>query len=186
MVGRTAHSIGVMAAGADYFADGIGIGIALLAYPLSRRHPRFHSVAALVNGGWLLFLSVLVVVSATLRLIHGTPSVHGLPVLLMSSIAMIFMVTATLILKVDLDEGFDDVHEKLSTRAVLLDTMADAVMAGGVAATGTVILIADGLNWLDPAVAIVIAVVIAFHSLRLLTEVSYALGRKTASVHSPQ
>jgi cobalt-zinc-cadmium efflux system protein len=176
-VGVTAHSIGVMAAGADYLADAAGIGIALVAFPLSRRYPRVHSIAAMVNGGWLLLLSALVVVAASSRLIEGTPSVNGLPVLIMSSIAMIFMIVAAFILKVDHDGDSEDVHETLSSRAVFLDTLADAASAAGVAITGGVILIAHGLYWLDPAVAIVIAAVIAFHAFRLLTDVSVALRR---------
>lgn len=176
-VGVTAHSIGVMAAGADYLADAAGIGIAIVAFPLSRRYPRVHSIAAMVNGGWLFLLSALVIVAASSRLIAGTPSVHGLPVLIMSSIAMIFMVVAAFILKVDRDGDSEDVHETLSSRAVFLDTLADAASAGGVAITGGVILVAHGLNWLDPTVAIVIAAVIAFHAFRLLTDVRVALRR---------
>jgi len=176
-VGITAHSVGVMAAGADYLADAVGIAIAIVAFPLSRRYPRVHSIAAMVNGGWLFILSAIVVVVATSRLIEGTPSVHGLPVLLMSTIAMIFMLVAAFILKVDLDDESEDVHEKLSSRAVFLDTLADAASAGGVAITGAVILLAHGLDWLDPTVALIIAVVIAFHALRLLTDVRVALRR---------
>jgi Co/Zn/Cd efflux system component len=166
-----------MAAGADYLADAAGIGIAIVAFPLSRRYPRVHSIAAMVNGGWLFLLSALVIVAASSRLIAGTPSVHGLPVLIMSSIAMIFMVVAAFILKVDRDGDSEDVHETLSSRAVFLDTLADAASAGGVAITGGVILVAHGLNWLDPTVAIVIAAVIAFHAFRLLTDVRVALRR---------
>jgi cobalt-zinc-cadmium efflux system protein len=176
-VGVTAHSIGVIAAGADYLADAVGIGVAVVAFPLSHRYPRAHSIAAMVNGGWLFVLSALVVVAASSRLIAGTPSVHGLPVVIISSTAMIFMVVAAFILKVDLDDDSEDVHERLSSRAVFLDTLADAASAGGVAITGGIILITHRLNWLDPAVAIVIAAVIAFHAFRLLTDVRVALHR---------
>jgi Co/Zn/Cd efflux system component len=131
----------------------------------------------MVNGGWLFVLSALVVVAASSRLIAGTPSVHGLPVVIISSTAMIFMVVAAFILKVDLDDDSEDVHERLSSRAVFLDTLADAASAGGVAITGGIILITHRLNWLDPAVAIVIAAVIAFHAFRLLTDVRVALHR---------
>ena len=174
-VGVTAHSIGVMAAGADYLADAVGIGVAVVAFPLSHRYPRAHSIAAMVNGGWLFVLSALVVVAACSRLIAGTPSVHGLPVVIISSIAMIFMVAAAFTLKGDLDDDSEDVHERLSSRAVFLDTLADAASAGGVAITGGIILITHRLNWLDPAAAIVIAAVIAFHAFRLLTDVRVAL-----------
>jgi Co/Zn/Cd efflux system component len=101
VVGESAHSLGVIAAGGDYLADAAGIGVAILAYPLSRRFPRVHSIAALLNGGWLLLLCVLVAVAAVSRLITGTPEVHGLPVVIVSSIAMIVMMITALVLKVD-------------------------------------------------------------------------------------
>ena len=43
--------------------------------------------------------------------------------------------------------------------------------AAGVAATGGIILATGGWYWLDPAVALVIAVVIAYHALALLRKV---------------
>jgi cobalt-zinc-cadmium efflux system protein len=174
-VGVTAHSLGVMAAGADYLADAAGIGIAMLAFPLSRRFPRVHSIAALVNGGWLLVLSALVAAAALARLISGTSAVHGLPVLIVSSIAMLVMIIVALILKVDLDEGPGDVHENLSSRAVLLDTLADAASAGGVAIARVIILAAHGFYWLDSAVALSISALIGFHAFRLLSDVRVAL-----------
>jgi cobalt-zinc-cadmium efflux system protein len=63
----------------------------------------------------------------------------------------------------------DDADEEdLSVAAVLLDTIADAVAAAGVAITGAVILAAGGLYWLDPAVALVISAVISWHAVALI------------------
>ncbi len=178
VVGRSTHSLGVIAAGGDYLADAAGLGVAILAYPLARRFPRMHSVAALVNGGWLLLLCVLVAVAALSRLVSGTPEVHGLPVVIVSTIAMIVMLIVALVLQVDLDDDDDDdVHEQLSSRAVLLDTLADAAAAAGVAVAGGVILATHSLYWLDPTVALVIAAVIGFHAFQLLREVRLALRR---------
>ena len=180
VVGVSAHSLGVLAAGADYFADATAIGVALLAIWLSKRpptarrprgYPRANVVAALVNGGWLFVLSVLIVVGAVDRLIAGTPSVHGLPVLIASGIA------AAVILGGDLDDGDDENDERLSLRAVLLSSVADAAAAAGVAITGAIILVTGRFDWLDPTVALVIAVVIGYHALRLLMEVSVGLRR---------
>ena len=178
VVGRSAHSLGVIAAGGDYLADAAGLGVAILAYPLARRFPRMHSIAALVNGGWLLVLCVLVSIAALSRLTSGTPQVHGLPVVVVSSIAMVVMLIVALVLRVDLDDddGDDtDVHERLSSRAVLLDTLADAAAAAGVAAAGGIILTTNSVYWLDPSIALVIAVVIGFHAFQLLREVRLAL-----------
>ncbi len=185
VVGISAHSLGVLAAGADYVADAAAIGIALLALWLAKRpsttkrpggHPRANAIAALVNGGWLLVLSVLIVASAIDRLIAGTPSVHGLPVLVMSGIAAAAMIVAALILRGDIDAD-DDADETLSVRAVLLDTAADAAAALGVAITGAIILATGGWDWLDPTVALVIAVVIGSHTFRLLKKVGVSLRR---------
>jgi cobalt-zinc-cadmium efflux system protein len=53
----------------------------------------------------------------------------------------------------------------------MLDTVADAAAAAGVAATGGIILATGGWYWLDPAVALVIAVIIGYHALALLRKV---------------
>ncbi len=188
VVGVSAHSLGVLAAGADDLADASAIGVALLAIWLSKRpptarrpggYPRANVVAALVNGGWLFVLSVLIVVGAADRLITGTPSVHGLPVLITSGIAAAAMIVAALILGGDLDDldDDDDDDETLSLRAVLLSSVADAAAAAGVAITGAIILTTGRFDWLDPTVALVIAIVIGYHAIRLLMEVRVGLRR---------
>ena len=174
-VGITAHSIAVVAASVDCLADAAGISAALVAFPLSRRFPRAHSIAAIVNGGWLFALSVLVVAAASWRLVEGAPPVQGLPVVIASSVAMVLMLGAALVLNADLDDPPDDEQEILSVRATVLDTFSDAASAGGVALSGGIILLTHSLNWLDPAVGIVIAVVVAYHAFRLLTDVRVTL-----------
>lgn len=70
VVGVAAHSLGVLAEGADYLADAAAIGVSLVAIRLSDRsptekrpngYPKATTVAALINGGWLLILSVLII-----------------------------------------------------------------------------------------------------------------------------
>jgi cobalt-zinc-cadmium efflux system protein len=170
-VGITAHSLALLAAGADYLADAAAIGVAMLALRLAGAHPKANAVAAAVNGGWLLVLSVLVVVGGVHRLVEGTPEVHGLPVLVVSAVAGGLMLVGALVLGRDADDG----DEALSHRAVLLDTLADAAAAFGVAAAGAVILARGGWYWLDPAVAVAISLVIGWHAVALLREVRVAL-----------
>ena len=191
-VGASAHSLGVLAAGADYLADAAAIGFAMLAIWLSNRpptarrpggYPRANAIAALVNGGWLLVLSILIVASAGDRLITGTPPVHGLPVLIVSGIAAAAMIVAAVILGGDIDGDDDDdaaADEALSLRAVLLDTAADAAAAAGVAVTGAVIFVTGRFDWLDPTVALVIAVAIGYQALLLVRRVFRALRRPLA------
>ena len=128
-----------------------------------------------MNGGWLLILSVLVIVNAIERLVVGAPPVEGLPVLIVSALAAAVMMAGALILGREVDD--DDAHdgEDLNMKAVLLDTAADAAAAGGVAVSGAVILATGGWYWLDPFVALIIATVIGYHALDLLRRVIAAL-----------
>ena len=116
VVGLTAHSLGVLAAGGDYLADATAIGVSLFAIALSRRpptprrpsgYPRATAIAALTNG---LFLSVVVIVvtaEAVRRLIDGGGRVDGLPVVIASGIAAIVMLIGAAILGGDADDDAD-------------------------------------------------------------------------------
>ena len=173
-VGVTAHSLGVLAAGVDYLADAAAIGVAIGAIRLSVHYPKANALAAVVNAGWLFVLSVLVIATGSDRLANRTPAVHGLPVLIMSGIAALVMIAAAVVLGIDFD-GEDDSDEAFSHRAVLLDTAADAASALGVAGAGGVILATGGWDWLDPAVALVIAVVVGWHAFALLRKAQSSL-----------
>jgi Co/Zn/Cd efflux system component len=86
------------------------------------------------------------------------------------------MTVSALILGGDLDDedqGDDDEERghRLSVRAILLDSAADAATAAGVAIAGGIIWAARGIYWLDPAVALAIAIVISWHAAKLLTRV---------------
>jgi len=190
IAGVAAHSLAVLAAGGDYLLDAAGVGVALLAIRLSARPAgsgrregglNASSVAALINGGWLLILEVLIATAAIDRLITGTPEVHGLPVLVVSGIAALVMTGGALILRGDVDDDEDESEDHdLSMAAVLLDTIADAAAAAGVAATGAIILATGGWYWLDPAMALIIAVVVAYHAFALVRKVLTRLRPATA------
>lgn len=172
----------MLAAGLDYLADAAAVGVSLLAIWLAARpptaarprgHPRATTIAALVNAGWLLILNIAVAVAAVQHLAAGAHRVEGLPVLVVSTVAAVVMLTGALILGGDDDAA--DAGGNLNVKAVLLDTAADAAAAAGVAVAGAIILAADGAYWLDPAVALVIALVIGYHTVRLLREIGAAL-----------
>ena len=162
--GVTAHSLAVLAAGGDYLLDAAGVAVALVA---ANKGKRASATAALVNAGWLLVLELLVIAAAANRLAHGSVEVDGLPVLIVSAIAALVMAVGVFVLRGDDEDGERD----LSVAAVLLDTVADAAAAAAVATTGAIILMTGSWYWLDPAVALVIAVVIAYHALVLLRKV---------------
>ena len=179
VVGVTAHSIAVLAEGGDYLLDAAGIGVALAAIWLAGRpatrtrpggYPNATSVAALINAGWLLMLELLVAGAALDRLITRRVPVDGLPVLVMSGIAAVAMLIGALVLRGD-EEDEEGGERDPSVAAVLLDTVADAATAAGVAVVGAIILATDGWYWLDPAVALIIAIVVAYHALALIRKV---------------
>lgn len=180
VVGLAAHSLGVLAAGGDYLADAVAIGVSLLAIALSRRpptarrpngHPMATAIAALTNGLFLLIVVVSVAVVAVRRLVDGAGHVDGVPVVIVSAVAAIVMVIGAVILRGDIDDDGDDDGDRANMRAVLLDTFADAAAAAGVAISGAVIAITGRLSWLDPAVALAIAFVIGYHVVVLLRSV---------------
>jgi cobalt-zinc-cadmium efflux system protein len=181
-VGVTAHSIAVLAEGGDYLLDAAGVAVALLAIWLAARpatrarpdgYPNATNAAALINAGWLLILELLVAGAALDRLVTRRVPVDGLPVLVMSGVAAVAMLAGALVLRADEDDE-EGGERDLSVSAVLLDTVADAAAAAGVAVVGAIILATGGWYWLDPAVALTIAVVVAYHALALIRKV---LGR---------
>ncbi len=185
VVGLAAHSLAVLATGVDYLADAAAVGVSLLAIWLASRPPtasrpqgysKATTVAALVNAGWLLILNIVIAAAAIERLAAGARLVEGLPVLVVSAIAAAVMLTGALILGGDADDDEDDNQEEdLNVKAVLLDTAGDAAAAAGVAVSGAIILGAGGLYWLDPAVALVIAVIVGYHAQKLIRKIRAAL-----------
>jgi cobalt-zinc-cadmium efflux system protein len=171
LVGLLARSLGVLASGADYVGDALGTGLSLVAIRLStsgRGNPRAASLAALVNSSLLLLVTLAVAAEAIRRLSTGAPSVHGVPVVIVSVIAALAMVACALIL--------GDIADDLNMQSVMLDTVADAAAAIGVAISGAIILLAHGVYWLDSSVALAIAAVVGYHALRLMRRVLTELG----------
>jgi cobalt-zinc-cadmium efflux system protein len=181
ITGLAAHSLAVLAAGADYLADAAAIGVSLLAIWLAARppgparprgYPNATNVAALVNAGWLLVLNIAIAAGAIQHLVAGTRRVQGLPVLIVSAVAAAVMLAGTLIL---CGEDDQDGGEDLNIKAVLLDTAADAAASAGVAVSGAIILGTGGWYWLDPATALAIAVIVGYHAQKLIRTITTAL-----------
>lgn len=176
IVGLRAHSLGVLAAGGDYVADSAAIGLGIIAVVIRDRvgkRSRATTIVAAINASALLIVTGIVVIEAIHRLIAGTPTVHGLPVLIVSLIATVVMVAGALILGAD--AGTEDLH----MRSVLLDTLSDALTSAAVAATGAAIYLTHGTYWLDPTVAIIIGLIIGYGAARLLRDVLTALRTHT-------
>ncbi len=172
VVGMTAHSLGVLAAGGDYVADALAIVAGIIAVSIRDRvgpHSKATTIVALINGGALLIVTVLVLGEAVRRLVHGTPAIHGLPVLIVSAITSAVMGLGALVL------GRDAGREDLHMRSVLLDTVSDAATSAAVAVGGLIIFLVNGLYWVDSVLAIGIGLVVGAGVIRLLRDVVRAL-----------
>jgi cobalt-zinc-cadmium efflux system protein len=173
-VGVKAHSVGVIAAAGDTAGDSAALVLGLVAVTVRDRttHPRRSlaiPIVALINAGALLIVSVVVAAEAVRRLIRGVPEVRGLPVLIVSVITMVVLLAGAWVL------GASAADEDIHMRSVLLDTLADAVAAGAVAVAGAVIAFTGRFFWLDPALALVIAAIVAVPAAALCRKAIAAL-----------
>lgn len=172
VVGVSAHSLGVLAAGGDYVADSAVLALGLVAITVRERvgaHSKATTIVAGINAVVLATVTGFVATEAIRRLIDGTPQISGLPVLIVSVIAAVVMGVGALIL--GRGAGAEDLH----MRSVLLDTVADALSAAAVAACGAIILLTHGLYWIDSAAALAISAFVGFSASRLVTDVIHAL-----------
>ena len=179
VVGVAAHSLGVLSAAGDYLADALAIGLSILTVRLAKRSPtakltfgyeRTTILAALANAALVVAVMAAVLVAAIQRLLDTVPHVHGTAVIVVSAVAAVVMLIGALVLRGDQD---------LNMRSVLLDTGADAAAAAALAVTGIVIVTTGGLYWLDPSVALVVAVIIGYRAVALLREIADVLMEST-------
>lgn len=178
IAGVFAHSVSVLAAAGDTIADCFALVLGLIAIALRDRNPdhphaqRPIAIAALVNATLLLAVTVTVTVEAISRLQEGSPPVEGLPMVIVSVITMIVMLAGAFVL------GRSAAGEDLHMRSVLIDAVADAAAAAAIAVAGVIILVANGLYWLDPVLALGVSVLIAIAAFQLIVKAIAALRGK--------
>ena len=179
VAGVFAHSLGLFAAAGDTVTDVAAVLVSLLAVRMARRSPNaqrsfgYHRstiLAAQANAAAILVVSGVIIIEAIRRL-QDPPAVHGGAVLVVAGVAALVNGVAALVL-------LGDNHD-LNMRAVMLDTVGDAAANAGVALAGAIILVTGGYEWLDPAVSIVIGVVIAIRAVRLLMQTADVLLEST-------
>ena len=173
VVGLRSHSLGVLAAAAEYIADGAAIGLTLFAHHLERRRigdssqQRPTEWIAFANAVLVMVVSSVVIVTAVRKLMTHTSEIHGLPACIASVVAMLVMGACALLLM-----GDDD----LGVRAVLLDTAGDAAASGAVALSSGVIWLSGGrFRTLDPIFAIIVSSIVLWHARKLLNDTIKAL-----------
>jgi cobalt-zinc-cadmium efflux system protein len=150
------------------FSDGIAVIIAYVAIrmnrlPRSDRHTfglkRAEVVAAVINSGTLVAISVWLFYEAYQRFRHPTP-VEGVLMTAVAAIGLVANVIGTLLLK-------RGASKNMNLRAAYLHLLSDAVSSVGVIVGGVAISV-FGIFWIDPLLTVLISIYVLKESLQIL------------------
>jgi cobalt-zinc-cadmium efflux system protein len=177
LAGIRASSVGLLADAGHNLADVAAIVVSLAAVRMTRRPAtnersfglhRGTILAAQLNAASVLLVCVLVAVEAVRRLADPA-DVHGGIVLVVALVAAVVNLVAARAV----GEGAHVGHAHgpdLNMRSARLHLLGDAAASLGVAAAGAIILVSGGAQWLDPAISLLLAVMIGWQGWRLLRE----------------
>ena len=181
--GIMSGSLALLADAGHNLSDVAGLLLAWGASYLSRRKPSdrrtygWHSssiLAAMLNAVILVLAVGAIAWEAVKRLAHPAP-VAGKTVIAVAIIGMIINTITALLFR-------SGRKSDLNIRGAFLHMAADAAVSAGVAVAGVVILL-SGWLWLDPALSLLIAVVILGNTWGLLREaVNLALDAVPAGI----
>ncbi|CAB4364438.1 MAG: cation diffusion facilitator family transporter [Actinobacteria bacterium] len=193
VIGLVASSLGLLADAAHNLTDVAAIVVSLVAVRFARRaanasrsfgYHRGTILAAQANAASILVVCVLVGFEAVRRFLDPHPVKGGLVVIVaLIAAAANFGAAAALgggqahHADGEPDDGGDS-HD-LNMRSALLHMLSDGAVSVGVALAGLVILLTGGWYWLDPAVSLVIGVVIGVQGWQLLRSTADVLLEST-------
>jgi len=168
--GIAAHSLALLADAGHNLGDVLGLAAAWVAALLTAKRPsdrltygfgRTSVLAALGNAVALLIVTGGIAWEALRRLIEPEP-VAGLTVIVVAAIGVVLN-GGTALLFLAGRKG------DLNIRSAFLHMAADALVAFGVVIAGILILKTGGL-WIDPAISLVVSVVIVIGTWSLLRQ----------------
>jgi cobalt-zinc-cadmium efflux system protein len=168
--GLLTGSLALLADAGHMLTDVAGLVLALAAMKFSERPPspkrtygyhRVEILAAMTNGLVLLGVAGYILLEAWERFSNPTP-VAGVPVLVVATLGLAVNVTGALLLH-------SGSQSNLNMRGAYNEVLADAASSVGVIA-GAAVMILTGWYWVDPVVAILIAIFILPRTLTLLRE----------------
>lgn len=158
--GIRSHSLALVADAAHNFGDVLSLGLAWTAAWLAGRMAtdrrtygfrRAGILAALVNGGLLLVAVGGILWEAVRRFASPEPA-QGMTMIVVACVGTVVNLgSALLFLHGD--------HRDLNVRGAYLHLLADAGVSLGVVVAGLAIL-ATGWNWLDPAVSLIVGLIV--------------------------
>lgn len=173
--GVIAGSLALLADAAHLLTDIAAVLLALLAQWFATRPAgptrsfgfrRLEILAALINGVTLWIVAGYVVFEAIARLRHPQP-VAALPMIAVATFGLVVQTVATLVLS--RAKG-----ESLNVKGAYIHAATDALQSGAVVVVGLALYFTR-ISWLDPAVSLLIAVLIAYSGGRIVWEATHVL-----------
>ncbi len=164
------NSLALLADSGHMLSDVMALGLSWLALQIGQRSPtdrhtfgfnRTEILAALMNGVALWVIVAFLFYEAGRRFFHP-PQVEGAGMLIVASagLAVNFLIAALL---------FRSRRDNLNIRSAFIHVIADALGSAG-AILAALVILATGLNWVDPLVSVLIGFLILFSSWELLKE----------------
>ena len=169
MFGFTANSMALLSDAGHNLSDVLGLVVAWAGGLMARTgsSPRFtyglkkaSIIAALINSLFLLVAVGAIGAEAIRRLFHPSPTEGGVVMAVAAVGIVVNGATAML---------FSRGQHDINIRGAFLHMAADALVSAAVVLAGLVILW-TGRQWIDPAMSLVVAVVILWGSVGLLKE----------------
>ena len=183
--GIIAHSLGLLADAGHNITDAAAVILSLLAVRWARKKPtgqrsfghhRATILAAQANAAMILAATALITYEAVRRLIYPD-KVRGGIVVVVALLAAAVNLTAAVALR-EKDDGHGHGPD-LNMRSAFLHMAGDAAASLGVALAGLIMLVTKGNYWLDPAVSILVGMVLAYHAWKLLKSTNEVLLEST-------
>ena len=170
VAGALSNSLALLSDAAHNFADALALGLSWYAARVARRpadarrtygYHRAGVLAALVNAASLVVIALFIVWEAVGRLRNPEPVASG-PMIGVALAAIAVNVVISLWLRAG-------ARHDLNVRSAYLHMVGDALAAAGVVAAGVVVLL-TGESAADPAVSLLIGVMILWSSRGVLGE----------------
>ncbi|GAP22056.1 cation diffusion facilitator family transporter [Leptolinea tardivitalis] len=180
-------SLALLSDSAHVFTDILALVISYAAFRLARKpsddnhtygYHRVEVFAALFNGISLAVICIGIWWEAIQRFL--TPNkIMGIPMLIIAVIGLVANVLVALVLKTDHHDDHDHDHgahgkEDLNLHSAYLHVIGDALSSIGVILAGFAIWL-TGAVWIDPLISILIGIMIAVSSYRVLRRAVHIL-----------
>src|SRR6185369_16945611 len=154
------NSMALLADAGHNLSDVLGLALAWGAYLLAKRPPtrrytyglQGSTILAALTNAILLLLACGAIAWEAIRRLLDPPLVTGMTMIVVAAIGILIN-AATALLFARGRKG------DLNIRGAFLHMIADAVVSAGVVAAGIIVLL-TGLEWIDPAMSLLIVAVI--------------------------